>query len=461
MANDSKQYVTQAIDLPCSLASLQSLNNSSYPFLLESTAKADTLGSDSAEMHAHYDVLFAFPQGEISIDSNKNISSNNYKIVNDSFADTFHNAWRDENIEIDRNDTLGSFLGWFVYFSYEYAEVTEPTLVLPTHKNQLLARATRIPLVLVKDKAENKTYLVYESTCTNLVDNLFEDLNKCRDEKALSPNLMINEQEPDEYLKGVSKIKKLIYDGDVFQVNYSRLWQTISGESTDKISAHAVYENLRRSNPAPFSGNIHYPEFDILSSSPERLVKVTGNKVVTRPIAGTRPRDTNDASMLKELIEHPKERAEHIMLIDLERNDLGRVCDTGSIKVTELMVLESYAHVHHIVSNIEGQIKSGVKPLDIINAVFPGGTITGCPKVRCMEIIAEIEKTPREAYTGSVGYISHNGNMDLNILIRTMMLKNNTIYIRAGAGIVYDSLPEKELEETRAKAKGLLLGISG
>jgi anthranilate synthase component 1 len=196
----------------------------------------------------------------------------------------------------------------------------------------------------------------------------------------------------------------------------------------------------------------------ILSSSPERLVSSRNGIVRTRPIAGTYPRsrDTEQDSRLSlELLMHPKERAEHIMLVDLERNDLGRICEPGSINVDDLMVIESYEHVHHIVSGISGKLQPGVLPGDIVRAIFPGGTITGCPKVRCMEIIAELELESRDAYTGSVGYLCHNGDMDLNILIRTITHRNGHYVFRAGAGIVADSDPERELAETRSKARGL------
>jgi len=160
------------------------------------------------------------------------------------------------------------------------------------------------------------------------------------------------------------------------------------------------------------------------------------------------------------LLLHPKERAEHIMLIDLERNDLGRVCVPGTVRVDELMTLESYRHVHHIVSNVHGRCRPGVTPGQVMRAVFPGGTITGCPKVRCMEIIAELEQAPRGAYTGALGYVNRDGSMDLNILIRTLTLVDRRVSLRAGAGIVADSVPMRELEETRAKARGLLEALS-
>jgi len=218
---------------------------------------------------------------------------------------------------------------------------------------------------------------------------------------------------------------------------------------------------LREANPAPFAGLLAFDTWGLASSSPERLVSIRGKVVETRPIAGTRPRlaDDDDAARIRELMAHPKERAEHVMLIDLERNDLGRVCMPGSVEVDELMVVESYAHVHHIVSNVRGRLRADVTPGGVIAATFPGGTITGCPKVRCMEIIAALEDAPRGAYTGALGYLDRNGELDLNILIRTLTLTGDEVSLRAGAGIVADSVAVSELDETRAKARGLLRAL--
>jgi len=214
----------------------------------------------------------------------------------------------------------------------------------------------------------------------------------------------------------------------------------------------------------PFAALAQWQGVAILSSSPERLVRVDGRRVDTRPIAGTRPRSRDPArerGEMRELAAHPKERAEHIMLIDLERNDLGRVCEAGTVRVDELMTIESYQHVHHIVSNVSGVLLPAVTPIGAVRAVFPGGTITGCPKFRCMQIIAELEGEGRGAYTGSLGYLTREGRLDLNILIRTMTLRGRELSFRAGAGIVADSDPARELEETRAKARGLLAALEG
>jgi anthranilate synthase component 1 len=203
-------------------------------------------------------------------------------------------------------------------------------------------------------------------------------------------------------------------------------------------------------------------DFVVVSSSPERLVRRSGSRLDTRPIAGTRPRSDDPEAVQKtreDLLNNPKERAEHIMLIDLERNDLGRVCNGGTVRVDEYMVVENYSHVHHIVSNVTGEARDDLTPGELIRAVFPGGTITGCPKVRCMEIIHELEQRPRGAYTGSMGYLNLNGDCDLNILIRTITMQAGKVKLAAGSGVVADSDPMHELNETRAKAKGLLLAL--
>jgi anthranilate synthase component 1 len=264
----------------------------------------------------------------------------------------------------------------------------------------------------------------------------------------------ITEDDASRFVSAVDSAKQYIAAGDVFQANLSRGWSVKT-----QRSARDVYTRLAAANPAPFAGSVKWNERWILSSSPERLLEIRDGIASTRPIAGTRPRALireQDKVLSEELFANPKERAEHIMLVDLERNDLGRICEPGSVEVSEMMVLESYRHVHHIVSNVRGRLRSEVTPGMAIRAVFPGGTITGCPKVRCMQIIAELEASPRGAYTGSIGYLNRDGSLDLNILIRTMVKHGTSLQLRAGAGIVADSEPNAELAETRAKARGLL-----
>ncbi|TAL28265.1 MAG: anthranilate synthase component I family protein [Nitrospirae bacterium] len=258
-----------------------------------------------------------------------------------------------------------------------------------------------------------------------------------------------------QYMNMVKKAKEYIAAGDIFQANLSLRVSAKIG----KANPWGLYKILRSINPAPFAGYIDFGDYHIISSSPERLISIKNGIVETRPIAGTRPRgkDKNEDEIMRaELLLNEKERAEHIMLIDLERNDIGRVCDYGSVHVDELMITEDYSHVMHIVSNVKGRLAEGKTCFDAIKAAFPGGTITGVPKVRCMEIIAELEPVSRGIYTGSIGYIGFSGNMDLNIIIRTFLVKKGFAYIQAGAGIVADSDPEKEYYESLKKAEALL-----
>ena len=272
-----------------------------------------------------------------------------------------------------------------------------------------------------------------------------EAFEQCK-AKALSLtafHIVSQSEEPEnKYLDGIADIKEYILSGDIFQVNLSRQWD-VALSNDDAVS---VYASLRKNNPAPFAALVDFGDWQVISSSPERLVRYRAPWVETRPIAGTRKRSDDleqDRALIEELREHPKEIAEHIMLIDLERNDLGRICQPGSVEVNELMVIETYEHVHHIVSNVRGHLKPGISPLEVIHATFPGGTITGCPKVRCMEIIGELEQMPRLAYTGSLGYINRDGSLDFNILIRTMLKQGSHIQFRAGAGIVADSIADR------------------
>ncbi len=258
-----------------------------------------------------------------------------------------------------------------------------------------------------------------------------------------------------QYMDIVKKTKEYIAAGDIFQANLSL---RVSAE-IGKTNPWELYKILRSINPSPFAGYIDFGDYQVVSSSPERLVSIRNGIVETRPIAGTRPRGKDrkeDERMRKELLLNKKERAEHIMLIDLERNDIGRACDYGSVHVDELMITEDYSHVIHIVSNIKGKLAQGKTCFDAIKAAFPGGTITGVPKVRCMEIIDELEPVSRGSYTGSIGYVGFSGNMDLNIIIRTFLIKKGFAYVQAGAGIVADSGPEREYYESLKKAEALI-----
>jgi anthranilate synthase component I len=389
--------------------------------------------------------------------------------------------------------------GWALYLGYELAAEIEPSLQLPAAEDRLpVARAWRCPAAFVVDRAVRRAYAVAERGHAHLLAGAFAAHGAAKAVESVEPSLLgsglgsgsacefarsrasaalheivdgcaltardsLQEDPPQRYLDGVRRALAYIAAGDVFQVNLSRRWQA---ELAAGVAAADLHAALRRSNPAPFSALLEFGDGRaVVSSSPERLVARRGERLETRPIAGTRARlpGDDDAGRVRELVGHPKERAEHIMLIDLERNDLGRVSRPGSVRVDELMAVESYAHVHHIESTVSGVARPGVGPGALIRAVFPGGTITGCPKVRCMEIIAELEGRGRGAYTGGVGWLDRGGDLDLNILIRTLSVDGRALRFCAGAGVVTDSDPGRELEETRAKARGLLraLGVAG
>jgi anthranilate/para-aminobenzoate synthase component I len=257
----------------------------------------------------------------------------------------------------------------------------------------------------------------------------------------------------------VERAKHYIEEGDIYQANVSQRFET-----TFKGEAFDLYENLRQINPSPFSGYLKLGNLTLVSSSPERLIKIEKGVLETRPIAGTRPRGRTieeDKHLATELLLNEKEQAEHLMLVDLERNDLGRLCEYGSVQVTEQMFVEQYSHVSHIVSNIRGILKPGVTFKEILTAVFPGGTITGCPKIRCMEIIDELESVARGPYSGSFGYIGFADYLDLNIVIRTIVLKGDKAYFHVGAGIVADSVPANEYQETLDKAAAMIDVLTG
>jgi len=433
---------------------------SRYPYLLSSSAVRKN--------NTQYDILLAFPQYTLTLNADKTLHCTDKNLpLSDGFFATLENFYQQNKIvEPGANDDLPFTGGWFVYLAYEMAEEIEPRLSLPAlPTTQPLAVAARCPAAIIVDRQKQQIFAVAEEKYGHLLDEIEQDFHRLQQDfdqpSVIGGKIVLaslHEADTAPYLQQVEKIKQYIVDGDIFQANLSRQWQaTLKYDVSDA----RLFDTLSEHNPSSFAAMACLPDMSIISSSPERLVSLKNAIVETRPIAGTRPRDDNrqsDDALAQELLSHPKEQAEHIMLIDLERNDLGRVCTPGSIEVNELMVLESWQHVHHIVSNVRGELVANRSPIDVLKAVFPGGTITGCPKVRCMEILAEMELQARGAYTGSLGYINNDGNMDFNILIRTMVhdRQNGTLTFRAGGGIVSDSVAEKELEETRAKAKGLL-----
>jgi aminodeoxychorismate synthase component I len=274
------------------------------------------------------------------------------------------------------------------------------------------------------------------------------------------------EQKPSTYTDMVRRCQEYIAAGDIYQANLSHRF-TVSCETWERrreLRADLdAYGRLRAVNPSPFSGVLRFEDTSLISSSPERLVRLAERHAETRPIAGTRPRgytETEDQRLAAELRANEKECAEHLMLVDLERNDLGRVCRFGSVRVDEFMALEQYSHVNHLVSNVTGTLRDDATGFDLLRAMFPGGTVTGVPKIRCMEIIEELEPVRRGSYTGSMGYLSWSGDLDFNILIRTLLVRNGTGYLQVGAGIVADSDPTREYEETLHKARAFVSALS-
>jgi anthranilate synthase component 1 len=262
----------------------------------------------------------------------------------------------------------------------------------------------------------------------------------------------------DTFESNVRRIQEYILAGDAFQVVYSQRFQVPRGA----IDPFDVYRALRVTNPSPYMFHLEFPEATVTGASPEVLVRLDRGEIELRPIAGTKPRGKTpeeDAAMEVELTSDPKERAEHVMLIDLGRNDVGRVSVPGTVRITEQMVVERYSHVMHIVSNIRGKLSPGLRPSDVARATFPAGTLSGAPKIRAMEIIEEMETSRRGLYGGAVGYVSYTGNMDLAIAIRTLVTKGDNIYVQAGAGIVAGSVPSTEFDESVNKARAVLAAI--
>ncbi|HDR7986391.1 TPA: aminodeoxychorismate synthase component I [Bacillus cereus] len=317
--------------------------------------------------------------------------------------------------------------------------------------------------VFVYDQKEQVLWVI-----THYVDKYEEAKERLNEWKSLwmteAPEVTVPFESPEKkseavafteagFMKAVECIQEYIGAGDVFQVNLST-----RQERTLQTHPLEIYTSLREINPSPYMGYLELGDFQIVSGSPELLIKKQGTEVSTRPIAGTRSRgadEQEDEELARELIENEKERAEHVMLVDLERNDLGRVCKYGTVEVDEFMVIEKYSHVMHIVSNVRGEVEEDKDAFDLVKAVFPGGTITGAPKIRTMEIIEELEPVRRGIYTGSIGWIGYSGDTELNIVIRTLLAKDGKAHVQAGAGIVIDSNPENEYKESLKKAIAL------
>lgn len=467
--------VTRALPADCDLLRLHRRSPPRYPLLLQSTSSA--LQGASAPPRAgmsRWDMLLVADGTQLRLERDGRVrDARGDAVGEDDFLSALDDAWR--RLLLPREEPRWPFRGgWALFLAYELAAQVEPVLRLPAAEGALpVALALRCPAAVLRDHVTGECVAIAETDHAGMLDAIFDDaaldktsLEDASPAGAWSAPHALQDDAPSRFTDGVARILDYLAAGDVFQVNLSRAWRA----RCDAYAPEALYARLREASPAPFAGLFAGESggrrWAIASSSPERLVSVRGDVVETRPIAGTRPRfaGDDDAARIRDLVGNPKERAEHVMLIDLERNDLGRVCAPGSVEVDELMTVESYSHVHHIVSNVRGRLRADITPGDTIRAVFPGGTITGCPKVRCMQIIAELEGVGRGAYTGAFGWLNRDGDLDLNILIRSAEIEagehgDAALRFRTGAGIVADSDPLRELDETRAKARGLLKAL--
>ncbi|MFG6497525.1 anthranilate synthase component I family protein [Fictibacillus sp. UD] len=388
-------------------------------------------------------------------------------VLNGPVYEQFQNWFKD--FEVERVEGFPDFTGGAIgYLSYDLTREFEKLPV--TSEDDLQLPDLYFLLfkdVFVYDHETNKLWIFvlgkekndpYHLDKLRAFKEMWEAPLSARDIQQDSQSFPIDDfkhvsMTEDVFVDAVKKIQDYISEGDVFQVNLS-----VRQSKALRTSPIHIYEELRRINPSPYMGYLHTPDFQLVSASPELLVKKKGDRVSTRPIAGTRPRgrtEEEDLELANTLIQNEKERAEHVMLVDLERNDLGKVSVYGSVNVDEFMVIERYSHVMHIVSNVIGTLRPECDAFDCIKATFPGGTITGAPKVRTMEIIEELEPVRRGVYTGSMGWIGFNGDTEMNIAIRTMVCQNETAHVQAGAGIVIDSIPESEYKESLKKAEAL------
>ncbi len=504
-----QRLLTRELPLPASvLLRLAQARAADYPVLFDSASQGP-LARHSVLVAAAGDALWLDREGRLGASGR----AREHLLAGGGFFDALERWWRSASSELPVAAPAGPVAppwcgGFAVFAGYELAAEVEPTLRLPPADLPYRAFALRVDGALVFDHLRDRLLALAEPgaggearLARRVADATAAAGADTADTPTAGPDVSpsvasegvvegLREDDPAEFLQRIAQIQALIGAGDLYQANLSRGWLA---RLRPGVTAALIYRRLRAVNPAPFAVWAQWGGMDILSSSPERLVHVSARRVSTRPIAGTRPRVTTaprplpdppgaagaggqahaaarsqaaladalaaDAAAAAALVAHPKERAEHVMLIDLERNDLGRICEAGSVEVRDFMSVETYAHVHHIVSEVAGRLRADVSPVAALRAVFPGGTITGCPKVRCMQVIGELEQRGRGAYTGSIGMLGLDGSADFNILIRTITVVGDAVALRAGAGIVADSVPERELEETRAKARGVLAAL--
>lgn len=462
-------------DLDTPLSTYLKLANAPYSYLFESVQGGEKWGRYS---------IIGLPCKKVIKISGHEVSEyeNNHLIRQQSVVDPLQ--WIDDyqsrfHVYEDTSDEswLPRFTGGLVgYFGYETIAYIEKRLARNNKPDPLQTPDILLMVseeVVVFDNLSGKLFIIVhidpvadnalqhaKSRLQHIADKLQNRLpeKEPHDKQQINENDFVSGFTEQGYKDAVKKAKQYIVDGDIMQVVLSqRLTIPFNAPPLD------LYRALRSLNPSPYMYYLDLDDHYIVGSSPEILVRLEGKQITVRPIAGTRPRgkdEAADTALEKELLADPKELAEHLMLIDLGRNDAGRVSTTSTVKLTDKMVVERYSHVMHIVSNVTGDLKPGLKAMDVLRATFPAGTVSGAPKIRAMEIIDEFEPVKRGIYSGAVGYLSWNGNMDTAIAIRTAVIKDRHLSIQAGAGIVYDSVPENEWAETMNKARAIFRAVS-
>ncbi|MCG8528760.1 MAG: anthranilate synthase component I [Opitutales bacterium] len=462
-------------DTETPVAAYQKLRKDGGPsFMLESVTGGETIG--------RYTFLGTDPEKEIKIYPDQTVirhKSGETETINTgddplAVVEQLFESYKTPTPDPNEPVFLGGAVG---YIGYEYIHTVEPTVPKPDHAelDTPLAYFLITDAVVCFDHAQQRLSIYANANVGESPEKAYTKAKKSIEEILAKLSQPLNREftpipatveklpemrsnfTPEEFHGAVSRIKEYIVEGDIFQTVLSQRF-----EVDFPHSPLSLYRALRNVNPSPYMTLLECDEFAIVSASPEVHVKVKEGQVEIRPIAGTRPRgktQQEDEQLEKDLLADTKEKAEHLMLVDLARNDIGRVCKVGSIELPQFMIIERYSHVMHIVTQVLGQLDNDKNAFDLMRATFPAGTISGAPKVRAMQIISELEKTQRGSYSGALGYFSFSGNHDSAIAIRTAVLKNEKVYLQAGAGIVADSDPQREYEETVNKAKGMLTAV--
>jgi anthranilate synthase component 1 len=459
-------------DLDTPLSTYTKICNFPYSYLFESV--------EGGEKWGRYSIIGLPAKKIISVTGEKIKITENSKLIDKyNTNDPLKEIEKiQQSYKVAQIEGMPRFSGGLVgYFGYETIRYIEPKLNKNNKEDPIGSPDILLMVsdeVVVFDNLSGKLFIIVHadpkkndaySNALQRLDDISEMLRDNQNNKSQSDNSRdVNENDfvsgftQKNYEKAVDTIKNYIVNGDAMQVVLS---QRLSIPFQSKPIN--LYRALRSLNPSPYMYFLDLEDFQIVGSSPEILVRLEDNIVTVRPIAGTRPRGetkSEDLALEKDLLEDPKELAEHLMLIDLGRNDLGRVANMGSVNLTDKMIIERYSHVMHIVSNVTGELKKGMNAMDVLRSTFPAGTVSGAPKIRAMEIIDELEPVKRGVYSGAVGYISWNGNMDTAIAIRTAVIKDKTLHIQVGAGIVADSIPKNEWDETMNKGRAIFQAVS-